>query len=167
MTVAELNTFVRFYLGNLPTTTIDDTTLNFIIQMVLDSGVAENDCQEKYYSTLETLRWLDRKELQEKGSDGVTGALVSQREKEGGVEYENKYSTPSHTDSTSWQALIDNLTNDTSSIGCTPFTLDDVKSVVIIGGADVNGYERSYETRKSWSETSYNSKTSGNYPWRP
>jgi len=169
MTVTELNEFVRFYLGGLSVGVLDDLTLNQIIQNVLDSGVATTDCQEKYYSTLETLRWLERRQLQEKGSSGATGELVESKEKEGNVEITNKYSSSTTGDGTSWSTLIDNLVTDPTTIGCNPFPSTDGADTgnVIIGGADINGYERVYETRKARSAAAYSARLSGNYPWRP
>lgn len=167
MTTQELNDFVRFFLGGIDNCVISDDDLNNIIDMVLSSGMAENDCQEKYYSVLETLRWLDRRSKTSTGE--VSGPIKKRSEKVGQVAITEEYSDL-ETKKDSYDELISELMDNPSLIGCNPFP-DDNSNLpsgnVILGGSDVNGYSESYETRNRAQQSAYEYKTNSLFPWRP
>ena len=122
MTVQELNDFIRFYLGDIDETVIKDTNLNIIIQSVLTQGIAQNDCQEKYYSTKAVLEWLIRADA--KGSSGSVGSGdVKLREEEIGkrrIRVEYDVGTSKGTNS-SWSSVLEELIDNPTSLYCNPF----------------------------------------------
>lgn len=165
MTLSDLNEFVRFFLGDLSQETITDVNLNKIIQGVLDSGISENDCQEKYYSTKATLEWLIRYKTSK--DEEEIGGLKRRKEKENGVEVEEEYQNQS-TGESSWSKLLSDLVKDPNSIGCKPFPYNvNPNKNVIIGGADINGYEASLQSRNNFDQARYEYRSSGLSPWRP
>ena len=166
--INELNDFVRFWAGDLDQCTISDDSLNMIIDFVLQSGKAENDCQEKYYCTLETLRWLDRK--YKAPSSSSAGGLKKRSEKVGEVSVSEEYLTGEESNGdSSWADLIQDLESNPSLIGCNPFPSQEGETLghVVIGGGDINGYDEGYETKIRQSQSAYKYKNSGLFPWKP
>lgn len=166
--ISEIEAYIRFWLGNLPTSSISSADMQVLIAMNIGKYGTDN-CKITYYSTLDVLRWLIRTEAQ--GSAGTGGgALIKEREKEGDVEIERQYSTASTGETTGWDKVLEDLLASPNTIGCNPIdeTVEGQASgSVIIGGADVNGYEGSLRTRNSFDEARYNYRYQELSPWRP
>lgn len=165
MTLIELNSFVRYYLAGVSTDVISDEDLNYIIQMMLDSGIAENDCQEKFYATTQTLLWLDRKNSVKSAMSAGSGEVKSRKEKVGEVEVTESYETGEYASTGGWLGLYNNLIADPTLIGCTPFITTGSGGSVIIGGADCDPYSNEYRSRDRRQKAAYDSKPRS--PWRP
>lgn len=142
MDVASLNEFVRFVLGGLSTTVLDDVTLDKIIQSVLDSGLATTECQEKFYSVRQTLIYLDTKYSSEVAGNGGSGALSKRVEVVGKKRVEVTFDNGSPTSQSSWASILDDfLRNPQNYLMCVPFPFDDsTKGLVLIGGVNMDSY---------------------------
>ena len=140
MTTEQLNNFIRFYLGGISTDVISDDNLNLIIQFVKGSGVAKNDCQEKYFATKATVEWLIRAAAKATSGQESSGAVRSREEKIGKRRIKVEYSTHSQSSNSfkpyDWQEVLAQLVKDPKSLLCDPFP--DIsksrKGNVIIGG---------------------------------
>lgn len=142
--VEDINAYIRFWLGDIGQDIISDETLNFIIQMVIDSDSSYTGCDVIFYSTLEVLRWLVRK--QETGTSYGTGEVKSRKEKVGDVEVSTTYDVGTSTDGVvGWDSILDDLLTNPSIIGCpiTDTTLGGSKlGAVVIGGTSHEEYDR-------------------------
>lgn len=137
----EVLEFIRFWLGGLPTSTISDETIIYIIEQVRLAHVDITDCQLKYYSIVAVLEWLIRKNYQDGGSTGGSGSVRRVKEvvgrKSREIEYQNNESG-----SSGYQSILDGLLNDPTSIGCDPFPSDgNAQGLVLIGGVDADAYQ--------------------------
>lgn len=123
MTVAELNEFVRFTLGGLSQSVIDDATLDKVIQNVLDANLANNDCQEKFYSVKQTLIYLDTKTAAGSASTGASGALKSIEEEVGKRRIKKTWETSGDSGTAaSWSNVLEDFLADPKSyLLCEPF----------------------------------------------
>lgn len=142
MDVASLNEFVRFVLGGLSTTILDDVTLNKIIQSVLDSGLATTECQEKFYSVKQTLIYLDTKQAAGNAATGGSGAVVKRRESVGKKLVEVTYDSGTGGVVSSWGNVLDDfLANPKDYLLCVPFPVtSDTTGLVLIGGVNMDSY---------------------------
>lgn len=144
----EIMEYIRFWAGNIGTDVISDADmLCFIDRNII--LYPDDNCKITYYSTIDILNWLIRQSDAESGSEGTSGSITRQREKEGNVEYETEYQDPDTTLS-GWNKVLSDLLSSPTSIGCDPFSEEDkpLLGTVIIGGATVNGYEDSFKTRQ-------------------
>lgn len=154
MTVSELNAFVRFVLGGLSTAVLDDTTLNQIIQSVLDSGLAATECQEKYYSVKQTLIYLDTKSA---AGNAGTGAVSKIVEKVGQRSITKEFDTGTTGIASSWSSVLDDFLADPQSyLLCNPFPSGSTNNSgsVIIGGVSQKQYDKvatNSDSRNGWS----------------
>ena len=148
--VTEISGFVRWWAGNIPTTTISDPDMIDIITPIT-AGYPESICKAVYYSTVNVLRWLIRQESLQQAISGSSGAVVSRAEKRGTTTISVAYHDSDDT-SSSWEDILDALLNDPTLIGCDPFK--DEETIVIrapiIGGADINGYEEQFRSRQKF-----------------
>lgn len=158
--IAEINDYIRFWLGDLTESDISDTTLNRIIQQIIDNNPTYTGCDVVYYSTIEVLRRFIREAA--KGSAGQAGdpTVKATTEKTGNVSFTTEYHTSSNGEaSSSWQAVLDDLLTDPDSIGC-PVTLDTVPSkigIVTFGGVSQKEYDRvrnDQDSRNGWNYSS-------------
>lgn len=167
--IAEINAYIRFWLGNIDENYITDADMNVLIAM--NVGKYGTDlCKITYYSTIDVLRWLIRSGA--KGSAGSVGSgeiskmveVIGKRRKE--VTYDVGTSTG---ESTGWDKVLEDLLESPSTIGCNPIDSSTSQSTgaVIIGGANVNGVESVYESRMRRDKASYDYRSPTNFPWRP
>lgn len=138
MSDADFIAFVKFFL-NLDSSIIDDTALQTILDMVSDQYPDINDCQKKYYYTVAVLRQLIRNDARGEAGQAGSGAVKKRTEKYDSTEISVEYDvgTTSST-ATGWDAVLADLEEDPTTIGCTPFATSGTTSGVIIGGADVD-----------------------------
>ena len=119
MTITDLNDFVRFFLS-LSCDAMSDDDLNLIIESVLSSGIAESDCQEKYYAVKATLEYLIRKNSISTGTGDGSGKVRIREEVIGRrrvkVEYSDKKDTVSDLES-----VLADLLADPTILLCDPF----------------------------------------------
>ncbi|QZI87117.1 hypothetical protein MYOV085v1_p0095 [Vibrio phage 355E48.1] len=149
MNVAELNAFVRFTLGGLSTSVIDDPTLNQIIQNVLDSGLATTECQEKFYSVKQTLIYLDTKSATGSAETGASGAVKKRVEEVGKRRIEVQWETSgSSGTAASWSSVLEDFLKDPFSyLLCEPFPSTDGEntgSVIICVNTDKYTFSSPY-----------------------
>lgn len=111
-TIADVNSEVRFLLGDLPTSAISDDNLNRFIQRSVDNHSLEDEdfCIVTYESILSTLQWLINKEQATSSTAG--GALKKKKEKVGDVEIQVEYSESSSGDPTGWENLLEKFNTD-------------------------------------------------------
>lgn len=137
MTITELNEFVRFTLGGLSTSVIDDLTLDQIIQNVLDAGLATTDCQEKFYAVKQTLIYLDTKVAAGSAGTGASGAVKKRVEEIGKRRVEIQWETSGDSGSAaSWASVLEDFLKDPFSyLLCEPFpsTGAEASGSIIIG----------------------------------
>lgn len=100
MSDADILAMVRYLLGGIATSLIPDSTLTFI----LDRNRKATDCETIYATLLETLLYLDRTNTVESGG---AGSVIERREKEGNVEYEERYSSNAADSTNSWKGMYD------------------------------------------------------------
>lgn len=154
--IEEINTYIRFWLGDVDESVISDDTLNFIVQMVIDKDPNYTGCDVVYYSTTEVLRWLSRR--QGTGADGGTGEITSTKEKVGDVEVTNTYDTGGNTSGSSgWEGILSDLLSNPDSIGCVVTNLKPKTSDVIIGGVSHKEYNRvkgNLDAKSGWEMSS-------------
>ena len=141
--VSEINAFIRFWLGDITTDTITDETLNYIIQLNIDKDPAYTGCDVIYYSTVDVLKWLERK--QESGTI-ASGEIKRRKEKVGDVEISEEYNLASDTSGIDgWSTILQDLQTNPSIIGC-PITDTSVGGSklggVLIGGVSQEEYDR-------------------------
>ncbi|AGH32190.1 hypothetical protein VPHG_00123 [Vibrio phage 11895-B1] len=160
MNTAALNVWVRLYLGEIDVTVISDEVLDTLIDTMLASGIAEDDCQEKYYSVKLTLEWLIRKQAKDlatscgSGSGGVTKRV----EQIGKRKIEVQFSDASDATSlVGWDKLYDDLISDPTLIGCNPFPDAAANGGVIIG-VSKDPYEMSSPFRDHLNYPRFNRK---------
>ncbi len=136
-TTVELIVDVRFFLGNLSASAISDTDLTTIIDDVCVI-YPTNDCDQLYYSTLATLRWLIRAEAGGSSGSAGSGAVKKRVEKEGSVSVTEEYDvSATSTTATGWDKVLESLIKSPNTIGCTVTTATTSTSsntgIVIIG----------------------------------
>jgi hypothetical protein len=128
-TTAELIPQVRFFLGNLSTTAISDADMTIIIDGVLVTHATGTDCDQLYYSVVDTLRWLIRQE------SGESGGLKTYEEKEGNVTIKQDFSVDASDKEAGWSKVLSDLLAAPYTIGCaiTPVVVAENSGMVIIG----------------------------------
>ena len=111
-TIADVNSEVRFLLGDLPTSTISDDNLNRFIQRSVDNHSLEDEdfCIVTYESILSTLQWLVNKEQATNGSG--SGLISKKREKVGDVEIQVEYTSSASGESSGWENLLEKFNTD-------------------------------------------------------
>jgi hypothetical protein len=104
-TTQDVNDEVRFLLGGLSTSTMDDTTLNKLIDNNISKYSTEDSdfCIVTYKSLLDALRYLIRQEDLQSGS---SSSVVKRREKNNRREIEVQYSESS---SSGYKTLLDDF----------------------------------------------------------
>lgn len=147
----EIASYIRFWLGDVSTSTIsDDVLLIFVDNNITKYGDTEL-CKITYYSTIDTLSWLIRKQKMNDGATGSAGAVTRRREKNGRQEIEVEYQDGET--STGWENVLSDLKAFPDSIGCNPFSDAEPSAtcgMVVIGGADINGYEAGFRSNRSF-----------------
>jgi hypothetical protein len=101
MSDEDILALVRYLLGGITTTLISDTTLTFI----LDRNRKATDCETIYATVLETLLYLDRTTT----TSPNLGSVVGYREKEGNVEYEERYAANDTGATNTWRGMYDDF----------------------------------------------------------
>lgn len=155
-TIAEINAYIRFWLGDVTVGLISDETLDFMIQLVIDRDPSYTVCDVIYYSTIEVLTWLVRK--QETGTTAGTGDIKKRSEKIGGVDVSVEYDVGVNSSgSGGWRTVLDDLKSNPDSIGCI-VTRDSVaeesSGSVIFGGINQKEYDRvkrDPDSKNGWS----------------
>lgn len=141
--VQEINDYIRFWLGDIDESIISDETMNFIIQMVIDRDLNYTGCDVIYYSTIEILRWLVRK--QETGTSAGSGEIKSRKEKVGDIDVETTYDVGINSSGTGgWGSVLDDLLDNPNMIGCTITDTGENNKAgkVIVGGVSHEEYNR-------------------------
>ncbi len=119
-TVVELIPDIRFFLGNLATTEISDADMTIILQQMIDNNTGYTDCDQLYWGTVATLKWLVRASESAQGGAAATGALKKRVEKEGSVRVEEQYDVSGTTASTGgYDKLLTTLLASPKDVGCT------------------------------------------------
>lgn len=170
MTVAELNEFVRFTLGSLSQSVIDDVTLDKVIQNVLDAGLATTDCQEKFYSVKQTLIYLDTETAAGSAGTGASGAVKKRVEEVGKRRVEIQWETSGDSGSAaSWAKVLEDFLADPQSyLLCNPFpsTGSGSGGSVLIGNSGKGKYENAAPWRKSLVTPTPKTWDEALYPYR-
>lgn len=168
---AEIAQYIRFWLGNLPTSFISDDTILFIIDNVDQANPSYTGCDLTYYSTIEILRWLSRKQEQGSAGSSGSGAIKKRSESAGGVSVTVEYDVGvSSGEASGWGAILEDLLNNPNSIGCAITTSEaDAASTgnMVIGGVSVSERERVNSDLDSFNGKSYErsySATGNPYP---
>lgn len=149
--------YIRFWLGNLPTSAMSDADMTVFIEMNITT-YGDDNCKIAYYSTLDALYWLLREEAKGQGSSGGGGAgtYVSKvQEKVGKREITKEWRTDSSgtsTTATGWQSIIDQLIKDPTLIGCNPIPSTGASTQ---GLAKVYNTKNRFDTASPWRETKY------------
>lgn len=141
-TVNSMRGDIRFFLGNLPTTTISDSDMDIIIQASVDRYSLEDAdyCIVKYEATVEILRWI----LRNQAGDNLDGGVSRIREKIGKREKELEFSSDPKR-AAGYQGVLDDLLADPTLIGCDPYADiadPDSQGKVIIGGVSQKQYDK-------------------------
>lgn len=147
MSDQEFIDWLRVWLG-VDESIIDDTVLQFILDMVQNQYPDSTDCRIKYEFTKATLEYLIRTGAVSQGSNKAFKRI---KEKNSRREVEHEFTT-SDDALTGWDRVLDDLINDPTSIGCNPFE-DVVASKVIIGAGDKTGVEEVYSSRRRRDDT--------------
>ena len=169
--IEEIRLYIRFWLGNVtPSTSISDNDMDILIAMNI--GKYGNDlCKITYYSTVDVLRWLIRKQAQASAGTGGSGAVKRIKESEGNVTIEQEFYDTAGSGATvaGWDKVLEDLLDNPTTIGCNPIdaTTGGGTGAVIIGGGDRNGSEAVYESRIRRDKAAYEYRTPTNFPWRP
>ena len=143
----EIATYIRFWLGNITTNVISESDLLSIINNTI-LIYPDSICKSTYFSTVEVLRWLIRSNSSDIGSSDVSGGITKREEKNGNKSIKIEYQDTDN-DIIGWEKTLEDLLEDPRSIGCDPFSDQDPKiNNVIIGGADINGYQESFATKR-------------------
>lgn len=158
--IAEINDYIRFWLGDLTESDITDVNLNRIIQQVIDNNPTYTGCDVVYYSTIEVLKRFIREAAKGSSGQAGSGAIKSVTEKTGNVSFTTDYDVGvSGTVSSSWSSVLDDLLSSPDSIGC-PVTRDveaSKSSSVIFGGVSQSEYDRvrnDPDSRNGWNYSS-------------
>ena len=169
MTDTEILAYVRFWLGNLPATIISDEDMLKLLQIVRLRYPQATDCQILYYLTVAVLEFLLRKDNQGSAGSVGTGELKSRTEKEGDVTVTEQYDVGSSAGKVAgWEAILERLLEDPDSIGCPVFPAGtERRGTVIIGGAEMGGYDRVYDSVNRRDKAAYGNRAPSYSPWRP
>lgn len=154
--IQEINEYMRFWLGDVTQDVLSDDTLNYIIQLVIDKDPNYTGCDVLYYSAVDVLKWLVRK--QETGTTVGTGEIKSRKEKVGQVDVSVTYDVGTNSSGRGgWESVLEDLLNNPFSIGCL-ITKDDVNtSKVVIGGVSHKEYNKvksNPDNKSGWEMTS-------------
>lgn len=159
----------RYLMGGASTDVLSSETMQIIIgRNVRKYGDEEGDyCQVLYHTVIDSLRYLIRERIVEGASEGVSGAVTKRREKETDTEIEVQYGSSSDGSVLySWNVLLDDFLQHPEYVCDSLVDIKRSKGSVIIGGADINGYDESFETRKRQQQSSYFYRGTGKSPWR-
>jgi hypothetical protein len=160
MSDVQMIAWLRFWLGNLPITTISDADLQIILDGVRAQYPSANDCQIQYYFAVATLEWLLRQEAQGSAGQAGSGDVKKRTEERGRTKITQEWDVGSSSGaSTGWDAVLEDLLADPNSVGCSVFppSGDAQSGSVIIDGQGVGLYEtnapwlKSTQRRKSGS----------------
>ena len=134
--IVEIAEYIRFWLGNIGENIISEVDLLRFIQKVIDTDSEYTGCDVTYYSTVEVLRWLVRK--QDTGTSIGSGEIVSRKDKIADVSVEVTYDTgTSSSDGYSgWSTVLNNLIKSPDIIGCaiTPVEGNVDSGKIVFGG---------------------------------
>lgn len=168
--IAEVRAYIRWWLGNIPpATTISDSDMDIIIAMNIGK-YGDNNCKVTYYSTVDVLRWLIRKDAAGSAGSVGSGAVKERTEKEGDITVTEKYDVGvTSGESAGWDRVLEDLLASPSTIGCNPIDSTTASSTgaIIIGGGDISGVEAVYDIRMRRDAAAYKYRTPSNFPWRP
>ncbi|MCP4986967.1 MAG: hypothetical protein GY928_13230 [Colwellia sp.] len=157
-TTPELIVDVRFFLGNLSTSAISDADLTTTIDKVCIT-YPTNACDQLYYSTLATLRWLIRKEAGGSSGSAGSGAVKKRVEKEGNLSVTEEYDVSATSSTTTgWDKVLENLLKSPKTIGCTITTTTTSTGtssggMVLIGGVSQTQADRVYNNKDTRTAT--------------
>lgn len=168
--IPEIIAYIRWWLGQLPSSEVGDSDMSIIVAMNI--GKYGSDlCKITYYSTVDVLRWLIRKQAQATAGTGGSGALKRTKEQEGNVTVEQEFYDTAGGGATlaGWDKVLEDLLDNPTSIGCNPIdtATGGGTGAVIIGGGDHNGSQAVYESRIRRDKAAYDYRTPTNFPWRP
>lgn len=148
----EIGEYLRWWLGDLPTSAISDETLVFIIELVIDRETTATPCDIIYLSAVDLLKYLIRKNEQgTAGTGGVQGSgeVKKLTEKVGNTsltyEYDVGVSGGTSGKEAGWDRILDDLQADPNSIGCPVSTVEAVVKGVgqpHFGGVSNKEYDR-------------------------
>lgn len=155
LVVSEINTTIRFLLGGLPTTTLSDEILNFIIgQNIARYGdLDENECIVTYQSLLDALQYLIRSQVTNGG--GTTTNNIKRRSETIGkrkIEVENFEGSSGELNS--YEDLYADFLDHPEYVCSSLVDPTKQKSLVIIGGVSQKEYDRvksNPDSRNGWS----------------
>lgn len=159
MTDQEIIDFVRWWLGDLPTSVISDVNMQLLLDMVNLQYPTANDCQKKFYLAKAVLEFLIRQDAQGSAGSAGSGAVKKTVEQEGNIRYETEYDVgTSSGEASGWDKVLEDLLNNPSSIGCDPIdssTGTTPTGSLIIGGSDINGTDRVFVSRQKMGQSIY------------
>jgi len=143
--VADINSNIRFFLGNADESFITDADLNRIIQETITANPSYSDCDVYYYSLLSCIRFNIRSS--QKSSTSSAGGLKRRKQKEGGIEVEEEYHQATEsTSSTGLETLLKDLIKNPNQIGCVITSLSVAAGKpsgnILIGGVSIAEKER-------------------------
>lgn len=159
-----IKTKIRFLVGGLTTEDLSDATLSYILDecIVVYTDDQEFLCEITYCTLLNSLKYLIKQSWVEGG--GNVGDVTRKREKEGGVEYEESYST-SYSDSSGWEKLYEYFRDNPKEV-CISLQTERNKNTVgmiSIGGTRKDEYdkiENGSNNKSLWGKGSIGSKFS-------
>lgn len=130
---SEIETKTRFYLGDVDSSTLSSAT----IQMVIADAIAiytDDDtynCEILYYTVIECLQYLIRKEAANKGNE------IEREEQNAKRRVKVKYSSSA----SAWEGLLSDYRKDAGLI-CASLVDPNKQGSVIIGGVSQKEYDR-------------------------
>ena len=161
----EVAEYIRWWLGELPITTLSEDTLLYIIEIeALNNSIS--GCELIYRSTVAVLEYLVRVQAKGQASSGGGGsgsAVKSIEEKVGGVTKKTTWDTSSSSSDAvvaGWDRVLEDLKDNPDSIGCDVFpdiTGSSKSSSVIFGGVSQSEYDKvrnNSDSRNGWNPSS-------------
>lgn len=157
MTDVEFIAWLRFWLGDLPVSTISDANLQLLLDSVKEQYPSATDCQIKYYFAIAVLEWLIRTGAQGSAGTAGSGELKSITEKVGDVSTRKDFDVGTSSGvATGWDKVLEDLRANPNSVGCTVFTPatgGSAASSVIFGGVSQSEYDKvnnNPDSRNGW-----------------
>lgn len=161
MTDQEFIDWLRFWLADLPVTSISDANLTLLLSSVKSAYPSATDCQIKYYFAIATLEWLVRASAKGSAGSAGSGEVKSRTEKTGAVSVTTDYDVGTSSGiSTGWDRVLEDLKDNPDSIGCDVFpdiTGSSKSSSVIFGGVSQSEYDKvrnNSDSRNGWNTSS-------------
>ena len=138
---SEIDSYVRWWLANLPTTTMSMADMLVIIEMNI-AKYPDDLCKITYHTTVDVLRWLIRSTAKGSADTAGSGAVKSRKEVAGRKEITISYDVGNTSGAVAgWDKVLEDLLANPTTIGCNPLPeASDTTGLVLIGGVNMDSY---------------------------